>query len=584
MRLTQALPTVCLGLFLQASAWAAHPTVKIGGLDGDLQQNAASHVEAVLKDVDGWRMAQIQQLAMEGRQAIERSLQPHGYYDPTIKVEWRKRGTKWIFSYKVQPGRLTHIQKVNYLISGPGANDPLLREALAMWIPKQNDRFLHHVYEEQKRQILTTLVSHGYTDGELTQHNVRVDPTRHQAMVDLRITTGPHYHFGQLTVQQHPNTFDDAFLRRYAAFESGGAYSNEQFLDFQSALKRSSYFESVNVTFTKDTTLHQVNVNVDVTPKSPRHLVFGAGFGTDTGMRGQLGYAYRFLNEHGHQWRIDSRIAEKRQNWMTQYVIPGQHPATDQYALRLGLTREDIDHQKSDSRTLALAWESEYRYWKRIIELRYLVESFREALGVSSDRINLLLPSVRFIRSHRNDPVNPTYGWLLDWQLRGSVDTLASATTFLQTEVNFRYLYPGYQDGHWTFRTQLGATTPNTEDVPLSMRFFAGGDNSIRGYSYRSIGPTIPDSRQRDSAVGGKYLSVFSAEYEQPVWRQLSLAAFVDTGNAMDSIRSRFKKSFGGGIHWHSPVGPIRADIAHPIHEDGREREWRFHLIVGPEL
>ena len=125
----------------------------------------------------------------------------------------------------------------------------------------------------------------------------------------------------------------------------------------------------------------------------------------------------------------------------------------------------------------------------------------------------------------------------------------------------------------------MTAISENIEQLPTSLRFFAGGDASVRGYAYNSIGPTDEEG----VVIGGKNLLVGSLEYEHRVWDGWSLAAFVDSGDAFDGASPELKTGAGVGLRWRSPVGPVRIDLASGLDRPPGDA-FRFSFSIGPEL
>ncbi|MDR6344335.1 outer membrane translocation and assembly module TamA [Klebsiella sp. SORGH_AS 1025] len=120
----------------------------------------------------------------------------------------------------------------------------------------------------------------------------------------------------------------------------------------------------------------------------------------------------------------------------------------------------------------------------------------------------------------------------------------------------------------------------NFDKVPPDLRFFAGGDRSIRGYKYKSISPKDDDGK----LIGASKLATGSLEYQYNVSGKWWGAVFVDSGEAVSDIReSDFKTGAGVGVRWQSPVGPIKLDIARPI-GDKEEHGLQFYIGLGPEL
>jgi translocation and assembly module TamA len=116
-------------------------------------------------------------------------------------------------------------------------------------------------------------------------------------------------------------------------------------------------------------------------------------------------------------------------------------------------------------------------------------------------------------------------------------------------------------------------------DLPASLRFFAGGDRSVRGYSYQSLGPK--DSTGK--VIGGKNLFVGSLEIERPVLKDWGVALFYDAGNAFNSLSEvNLFQGAGIGLRYYSPVGTLRLDLARQIGVDNPK--FRIHFTVGFQL
>ena len=163
--------------------------------------------------------------------------------------------------------------------------------------------------------------------------------------------------------------------------------------------------------------------------------------------------------------------------------------------------------------------------------------------------------------------------------LRVAVESALSDTTFVQVRAEGKWLAKVKDKGRFITRAALGAMTVDEFDaLPPELRFFAGGDRSIRGFDYQQIGETNAEG----GVIGGEYAAVASAEYEHYFLGNWGAAAFVDAG---DAFTSRFDVNVGTGIglRWKSPVGLVRIDVAYGVVTD-LEKEWRIHVVIGPDL
>ena len=163
--------------------------------------------------------------------------------------------------------------------------------------------------------------------------------------------------------------------------------------------------------------------------------------------------------------------------------------------------------------------------------------------------------------------------------MRGSAESLGSDTSFLRVEGQAKWVRRVLPRSRVILRAAAGAAiTDGFLELPPSVRFFAGGDDSIRGYDFESLGPTDADGH----VIGGTGKLVVSTEYELDVRPKWSVAAFVDSGNAFDDFDLEPLTGAGIGFRWQSPVGPVRVDLARPL--NGVDRDVRLHVTFGPDL
>jgi translocation and assembly module TamA len=188
------------------------------------------------------------------------------------------------------------------------------------------------------------------------------------------------------------------------------------------------------------------------------------------------------------------------------------------------------------------------------------------------------MPGINWTRIRANNRIYTTHGNRFVVEVRGGSETLGSTASFLQTRVNAKLVRKFYRWGRVLVRGDVGYTEVlNFEDLPPSVRYFAGGDFSVRGYAYNSLGP-----RKGDNVIGGTHLMVGSVEYEQLLGESWSVAAFYDVGNAMDDFTEPLARGVGAGVRYRSPIGLIRVELAQRLDDLGVPRY--LHISIGPDL
>jgi translocation and assembly module TamA len=311
--------------------------------------------------------------------------------------------------------------------------------------------------------------------------------------------------------------------------------------------------------------------------RNQRQFLAGLGYATDTGVRGRLGFKYHWLNERGHSLNTELRASRIKHGLGVNYEIPGSDPVNDTYALHALYRREDSDVKDTTTYVAGGSWTKKLgKLWERRLSLDYGIEQYEDDDERTS---KLLLPGISFVRLAVDDPLNVTRGSRLELKLRGSHQDLLSDVSLLQPRIDGKLVWSFAPRHRLIGRADLGTTSvSNFSKLPSSLRFYAGGDNSVRGYELDKISPVNDNGEE----VGGKHLITGSLEYEYRLFDQWGVAAFVDAGDAFNDDPD-LKTGIGLGLRWYTPIGPVRVDVAHALDRTPGDM-IRLHIRIGPEL
>ncbi len=552
--------------------------VRVEGVKGD----ALANVEQALELPRGLiRDRQINELWLRRfeRQIPEktaRALQPFGYYHPSVNVEREKLGRDSVrLRVKIAPGPVVRIKGRRLLIEGDVPR--VLRRRLDSFPLAPGDRLLHVPYEKAKGELLGVALDLGYLDARYPRHVIRVDPQENKAELELTLDPGPRYRFGEIRLEGAPD-YPERFLRRYVTVQPGETFSYDSLSDTQRNLLDSDRFRNVVVNTRKDEARdYQVPVHIQLEPSSRKRLRPGIGYGTDTGARISLRYQDVNLWHKGHKLELDALLAELRQSGTASYILPGYRNVDTMFALRGGYQREDLDTY--DTEFLFTEAERMVGYSQgrqSSVYLRYQLE--KSTIGGESVDSGFLMPGFRYSQVRFDHPLRPQKGYRYRFETRGTYSGLLSDITLGQVLGEGNLLVPLPWRNFVHLRMQFGATIQDdpVENIPASLRFFTGGDYSVRGYGYQTLGPRNDEG----DVVGGKHLLVGSVELEHRFSGNWALAAFFDIGNAFNRFTNiNAARSAGAGVRYYTPVGPVRLDVARQIGED--EPSWRLHIGIG---
>lgn len=566
---------VCLLWCLSMPA-AAALHVEVTGVDGELHDNVLAlltvqrqRAAADLSD------ALVRRYFRRGPDEIRRALEPFGHYAPEIDADLQRGADGWRIRYAVRPGEPVRFTDIDVRVLGPGSQDVEIRKVLARPGVRRGDPARHARYESLKNSLQQRAAARGYLDAEYVRHELRIDAAARSAQVVLHLDTGPQYRFGGISFDYAG--LDDSLLQRYAAIMPGEVYSDERLLELQRALESSGYFTQVDVVPQRERTQdHAVPVHVTLTPRLRHQYSAGLGYGTDTGVRGLLGWEHRRINRRGHRMNAEIRASEIRRSLSTNYIIPLADPRSDRLEVTAALLDEQSDTVDTRLQKLGVGRTRARGDWREALTLSYQREDYE--LGLTENTTTLLIPGASYTHVQADDRLVTRRGHSLQFDLRGAVEKALSDMSFAQAGIKAKLIRPLGRRGRLIARAEGGTTwTDSFEELPATLRYYAGGDQSVRGYGYEELGP-------RDASgevIGGRHLLFGSLEYEHRIRGDWGVAAFVDTGNAFNSTHEGLETGAGIGLRWRSPVGMVRVDLASAVSQDNG---LRLHFTLGPDL
>ncbi|HKJ95470.1 MAG TPA: autotransporter assembly complex family protein, partial [Gammaproteobacteria bacterium] len=443
---------------------------------------------------------------------------------------------------------------------------------------KSGDVLNHGDYETAKNALRNEALARGYFDYSFSAHRIEVNTDEHWADVDLVLASGPRYRLGPVRFSKTP--FDDDLLQRLVPYKAGAPYSADTVASLNGRLNNSGYFRDVRVRTLRDQASdHTIPVQVDATARQPNTVATGLGFSTDEGPRVRLSWDKHWVNSRGHQIFSDIQVSRVQRNITSRYVIPLRDPINDRLQFQAGLQSEDIQDTRSRKLTVGVQRQQEFPSgWTRTQSLQLLREDYTQA--DESDQATLLMPGLSFSRTRARGGLDPYWGDRQSYGVDIADDHLLSTVSMARATLSNKWLRTFGERNRVSIRLDAGAIeTSDFSGVPSSLRFFAGGDQSVRGYAYQSLAPEDADGK----LVGGRYLLTGSIQYGYrflPNWRA---AVFTDAGNAFNSFTvPDYKVGSGFGLHWLSPVGPVRVDFAWAVSEPGTP--FRLHISLGSPL
>jgi len=553
----------------------------------DINPAAATNVEITLSTLTAPEHANSEEYLSVVKKNTNNALKALGYYQASISLRLKKEAAtsksknenkrQHVIFITIVLGPRVIIKQINIKITGQAKNDKHFLALLDDFIIKKNDPLNSAKYEEAKKSLSQLALRYGYFDAHFTKSSVEVTKEYASAIVYLSFDSGPRYKFGQIHFQS--KAVANAFIRPLEHFKKGDYFDSQLINEFNRDINQTGYFSSSNVFSDLKNANNALEVPLYVSSKMwPKDsFTVGLGYSTDDNIRGKFRWTRPWVNKYGHSIQGSIISSIRKQEASLVYKIPLEDPFANYLTVKTAyklLNQNDTDTKQyivGLNRYRLLAYK-----WHQVTYIRYDRENGRQ--GAHTFSTKLIIPGISYSKTRVRGGVNAVWGDKKmafyemankAWWSTDNVSKIYAQTKWLRT-------YAGHQ--FITSASGGAILTKSIYNVPASMRFFAGGDQSIRGFGYNDISP-------KDSSgylTGGKYLATASFEYRFPIAHNWKIATFYDIGTATNNFSEPISKGSGLGIVWASVVGPVRIYVGMPLTQSADK--FRIHIRIGPEL
>lgn len=507
---------------------------------------------------------------------IKTVMATEGYFSAQVQQQTETRGEQLVARFTVTPGPQTVIESVSIQFAGHIAANPesaaRIERLRRQWGLKAGQAFRQKDWTDAKNDLLKNLLNRDYPAARIADSEARIDPERQRAQLSVQVDSGPAFTFGELRVQglsRYPRRTVDA----QNPIKPGERYSQDKLNELQSRIQATGYFKSAFAT-TEIDPAHplEVPIHLDLVEHERRRLALGGGISTDTGAHLQARWLdRRFL---GRDWRLES---EARVDRVTR-IIGGElsFPRRENGwtpSIAANYAHTDINSEINDKIRTVARLTSPSRTDEKVWSLAWMIDR-QQLPNADPNNRQALVGSWRYTRRRVDNLFSPHRGYVAVVELGGGPSGLLNERNIGRAWTQFTLLRPLTQQWSAVLRAQAGQVFgASREQVPDDLLFRTGGDQTVRGYAYNSLGVA-----QSGAIVSGRVMALLSGELVYHFTPEWGAAVFSDAGNAADSWRDfRFARSTGVGARWRSPIGPVNFDLAFG-HET---RKPRLHFSIG---
>lgn len=564
-----------VGLLLSLVAspvFAAKLTYQIKGLKGDNKDN----VEAYLNALPVYQERQYRPARAKITESVQKALQVYGYYQPEITLS-RDKQTPSKVVIEVDKGEPVIVSRLDVLLEGDAGSDERYSELLDKLPLKEGDPLNHAKYESIKADLGSLGLARGYFDGKLSKSQVKVFPDKGTAEIFILFESGHRYRFGEIRYDATPEALH--LIRPLINIQSGDPYLAIRLAEMSQDVSSTKLFRQVDIKpVLSDASNYRVPIAVTLDNRVDHEIEAGVGYATDVGPRMSATWEKPWVNRYGHRLFATAKVSAPESELSFDYQIPVGNPLRDYYSVQAGYQYKDNNDTRSDLTTVGVhRWTRRPESWDRDVFIRLENEIYTQ--GADEGNSLLLIPGISWSRLRVRGGLVPDWGDRQQVTLEFSDPRWGSDISFMRVWGRSKWLRTLGDNHRFLMRAEQGAIIGDSFSlVPPSLRFFTGGDQTVRGFDYETISPTGPDGK----LTGGRYTSVASLEYNYRFSEKWLGAMFVDGGTSTIDYSEPWKIGTGVGVRWVTPIGQVRLDLAVGVSEE--DKPLRLHFALGPEL
>jgi len=527
------------------------------------------------KDYPGMTPDLLRRLAAEERDQIRAAVETEGYFSAKVFAEVTEGDPEWRVRIFIDPGERTRIANVEIRFSGPLLDDPAAEERMRVvrrdWALRVGAPFRQEDWDAAKAQAVRGVAAVKYAAARIASSEARIDPVNAQATLEVEIASGPAFRVGALDVRG-TNRYDPKIVERLNPLRPGDEYSEEKIILFRRRLLELGHFASAEVALDADPEKAEAApLRVAVIEGRAKRIDGSVGFTTDTGFRVRANYSDAdLLGEH---WRFRAELIYERDIQSAQASVDSQPlPGGSWNTVAVGAERKDVEGQVTETGAITVARQWGLERLPSGLGAQWLHERQRVG-GVNSDTTWATYLNYRYTFRRTDVVGSPRRGYLGTLNAGVAVPGLSSRA-FLRGTAKLNGFVPLSREDDLLLRAQAGGVFASTRTgIPFAYMFRTGGDQTIRGYAFESIGIDLGGA-----VASARYLALASAEVTHWFTDVLGGAVFVDVGDAFETVESFDAKwGYGVGLRVRSPIGPFRVDVAY----GQAVKQYRLHFSVG---
>ena len=399
----------------------------------------------------------------------------------------------------------------------------------------------------------------------------------------VRLQPSPQVTFGPVRYSGH-NRIEDSYLDNYLGFAEGDCFKPRLVDSTRLKLLQTNLLATADPELGDITEDGKVPVHYQLTERKQRSILASIGYDADVHMKYTTGWEHRNLMGRGEQLTTELTYSDIAQSLDGELIFPYFRDLNQRLTLTGRIAKESPDAYEVLKGEAGASIKRELNN-RLAATVGTNIAFSRVEEFESEDDFALLSFPVSLDYSRRNDPLNPTQGWVSGLQVEPFVDLYETDRRFTQTTFAVSAYYT-HDD--WKIKPTLAVRMANgvingadLKEIPADERFYVGGGGSVRGYRYQSIG----EKDANGEPAGGLAFSEVSFEIRTRITRSIGITVFADGGYAYPTKTARIGDEYlwgaGIGLRYHTAFAPFRIDIATPLDKREGDDSVQLYIAIG---
>lgn len=514
---------------------------------------------------------------------IQQASHAYGYYHTKVELEYPKKDDEKDLQIKVKVdlGKPLFVRNCDISVIGDGAEYQSFSKIIKSSGIRSYSILDHGKYKKLKEDLKTRALELGLFDAKFSISRIIVYEEQNAADIEILFDTGSRYMFGSLEANDETKELMKPSSPLFKLYE-GTNFSSKAVNDYISAMSQTNYYRSIDIRpLVEKKQNNKVPVYIDLQRQTNNLFRVGAGYSTDENFRGILGWDKPLINEKGHSFSSFIRASSVKIDAQAVYKIPRTDPNLDYYYIKLAQTHTDYNDTLSDLSHASIHYVA--KKTGSIIRDYYLSAEYEDyKQGIDKDYVVSVMPGILLSKRSSTGGLVPKTGYSISLDTKFS-SKIVSDYNFVHSELNIKGVFSLFESRNrilYRF-TQGGNFGSDAIKAPASLRFFAGGDQNLRGFSYKS-----QSNREAGLLSGSRYITSGSVEYNFPIpFENMLGAVFLDSAVYTNHYKE-IKPLYGPGIglRYTTSYGVLKVDVAYGIDNHRKENNLKLHLTFGPEF